>query len=323
MSGSQPAPWALPYIDQPRSFWDRLAEAYGEHIGEVYFPLRPEIIGSGRPSLPSAHMADFLASAPVPKAALLNAVTLPGPVEQCAPAIIEELQRLHGAFGLAGATVANLRLAEQVRTALPELPLTASVLMDITQPNQALMLRGVCDVLVPGAGVMRHLAALHTLKRAFDGRVRLLVNEACLCGCPYRLQHFHEMCSGIPAPESLCNHLLDREPWMRLTGAWVTPQLLHLYDGVYDELKLAGRATLEDPAKYLKVFSSYVERKPLLPRDIGGGPASVLEPIDMPEELYAYTLQCGHNCHACRRCEVHYRREINALEQRIIPLMPV
>ena len=313
MNSAKSNVWALPYIDQPLEFWEKLSETFGEHIQEVYFPLNPAVIGSGRPALPSAHMSEFLIRAPVPKAALLNAVTLPGPVQNTAVGVIEELRRLRGEYGLAGATVANLRLAEEVHAALPDLPLTASVLMDITQPNQALMINDVCEVLVPGARIMRNLPSLRDMKIAFKGKIRLLVNEACLSACPYRLQHFHEMCTGVPEPESLCNGLLDREPWMRLTGAWVTPQFLHHFDGVYDELKLAGRATLEDPERYLEVFGAYVRREPLLPSEIGGGPASVLEPIDMPEDLYLFTLHCGQRCHECRRCEDHYKTALAEL----------
>jgi collagenase-like PrtC family protease len=314
MNDSTTNVWALPYIDQPLIFWNQLAENYTAQIREVFFPLKAEIIGSGRPQLPDQHLEEFIAHAPVPKAALLNAVTLPGPVERTAPAIIEELRRLRGEFGLVGATVANLRLAEEVRRAIPDLPLTASVLMEITQPNQALMLNGICDVLVPGARAMRHLPSLRTLKKAFHGKIRLLVNESCLSGCPYRQQHFHEMCTGVEEPHSLCDRLLEREPWMRLTGAWVVPQFLHHYDGAYDELKLAGRGTLQEADRFLEVFEAYVNRRPMLPCDIGGGPSSVMEPIEMPEELFVYTLHCGQRCHECRRCEEYYHEAVAQLE---------
>lgn len=325
MTSTKNNTWAIPYIDQPLEFWQRLADSFGEHILEVYFPLRPDIIGSGRPVLGASHMEKFLSLAPVPKAALLNAVTLPGPVSQTAPAIIEELRRLRGEYGIVSATVASLILAEEVHKAMPDFPLTASVLMDITQPNQALMINGVCDTLVPGARIMRHLPSLKEIKKAFAGKIRLLVNEACLGGCPYRLQHFHEMCTGVTEPQSLCDNLLDREPWMRLTGAWVTPQYLHNYDGAYDELKLAGRSTLEDPERYFDVFGAYVNRRSLLPCDIGGGPSSVLEPIDMPEELYVYTMHCGQRCHECRRCEEYYNKAVAGLSETtsyFLPVMP-
>jgi len=310
--------WALPYIDQPLEFWEELSWRYGPHIREVFFPLDAALIGSGRPPLPSDHLQDFIAKASLPKSALLNAVTLPGPVERSAPAIVDELRRLRDDFGVSSATVANLRLAEEVRAALPDFKLTASVLMEITHPNQAMMLNGVCDVLVPGARAMRHLPSLKTLKKAFHGKIRLLVNEACLSGCPYRQQHFHEMCTGVEEPRSLCDGILEREPWMRLTGAWVVPQYLHHYDGAYDELKLAGRGTLQDPADFLKVVDSYIHRRPLLPCEIGGGPSSVLEPIEMPEDLFVFTLHCGQRCHECRRCEEYYHPAVARLHSAAV-----
>ena len=53
------------------------------------------------------------------------------------------------------------------------------------------------------------------------------------------------------------------------------------FDGLYDSLKLAGRVTLRDRAKYLTVLSAYIQRQPILSRDIGGGPASLLEAVDV------------------------------------------
>jgi collagenase-like PrtC family protease len=104
-----------------------------------------------------------------------------------------------GETRLVGATVANLQLAAQVRDALPDLRLTASVLMDVGSPQQALMLDGICDALVPASRVVRDLPALQGLRAAFRGRIRLIVNEACLPGCPFRTQHFHEMAAGRSA----------------------------------------------------------------------------------------------------------------------------
>jgi hypothetical protein len=300
--------WSLPYIDQPLCFWEDLAARYGAQICEVYFPLDDRVVGSGRPPLPRKHLQEFLAHAPVPKAALLNPVTLPGPIEKTAAAILEELRRLCAEYRLTGATVANLQLAETVKKAIPSLQLTASVLMDITLPNQAIMLEGICDVLVPGARAMRHIPSLKRLKGAFQGEIRLLVNECCLVGCPYRQQHFHEMCSGVEAPLSLCEPLLERKPWMRLTGAWVAPQFLSHYEGTYDQLKLAGRGTLQEADRFLTVFEAYLNRSHLLPCDMGGGPASVLEPLDVPEALFVEMLYCGQLCHACRLCSEFYEQ---------------
>ncbi len=298
--------WALPYIDQPPDFWQQMASQYGNHIKEVYFPLSSDIIPSGEPVQPSLYMDEFLRLSPFALSALLNPMVLQRPVEETAPAVIETLRRYIGEYGLYSATITNLNLAFRIREALPELHLTASCLMEISMPNQAAMINDVCDVLVPSHRIVRDLIALRVLKAAFTGQFRLLVNEACLPGCPFRIQHFTEMGSDLPYPRSLCEELLEKQPWLRITGGWVLPQHLHLFDGAYDELKLGGRVTLRNPESYFYVLDAYINRHPLKPHEIGGGPASVLEPIDITEEYYQQTLHCNHQCQSCSICFDYY-----------------
>jgi len=143
-----------------------------------------------------------------------------------------------------------------------------------------------------------------------------MVNESCLPGCPFRVQHFHEMGNGFPYPLSLCDEMLNKHPWMRLTSGWILPQHLHLYEGTYDELKIAGRVTLRDPRLFRRVLDAYVHRRPLPPSDIGGGPASVLDQIEISESFFAKTLTCGHNCHACSLCRDYYVAKIQMKHNR-------
>jgi hypothetical protein len=92
----------------------------------------------------------------------------------------------------------------------------------------------------------------------------------------------------------------------------VLPQFLHFYGGLYDELKLDGRVTLRKPEAYLHVLGHYVGRLPLRAHEIGGGPSSVLEPIEMSGELFEYTLTCGRRCHQCTRCPDFYQAALDA-----------
>lgn len=298
--------WVLPYIDQPLSFWNNIAGQYPGKIKEVYFPLSEDIITSGEPPQPSRYVKTLLKDGPFECSALLNPITLPCPVEELSPKVIETLKEYHGEYGLAGVTVTNLLLASRIRESIPDLSITASVLMDITKPYQANMLNGICDTLVPSSRIMRDLPALQCLSNAFSGRIRLIVNEACLPGCPYRIQHFHEMGNDFFYPQSLCSELLKRMPWLRITGGWVLPQHVHLFAGIFDELKIAGRVTLREPEKYMKVLDAYISQNPLTPDKIGGGPASVLDPIFISEKYYSDTLACNRNCHQCVLCQQYY-----------------
>ena len=297
--------WSIPYIDQPLDFWEAIQSDYSPFVSEVYFPLPGRIMGSGRPPLPDSYTDTFLRRSKLDKCVLVNAVTLPRPVEDMAPVVIEALKRLNGEFGICRATVANLKLAEKIRQALGEWSLTASVLMDVSEPYQVQMLDGICDTLVPASRVVRDLPALRAIRAAYRGRIRLMVNEGCLPGCPYRPEHFHEMAAGVQGL-SLCHELLYKQAWRRLTGSWILPQHLHFYAGTYDEMKLDGRMTLQDPAKFRHVLESYIQRRPLQPHEIGGGPASVLTPMDISDKFFAYTLECGQRCYQCKRCPEYY-----------------
>lgn len=300
--------WSVPYIDQPLSFWREIESELGKSITSVYLPLPNSPIGTGRPLQPRTYEIEFLRNSKLDKSVLLNLATFAEPVSKIAPAVIESLKKVAGDFGVNQAIVANLELARRIHEALPYFSLTASVLMEVVHPYQARLLNDVCTTLVPGSAITRNLSALRALRTAFQGRLRLLVNEACLPYCPFRAQHFREMAELDGDPKSLCLDLLVQQPWLRLTASWILPQHLTMFRGVYDELKLAGRVTLQDPKRWRNVVESYVKRRKLLPHEIGGGPASVLAPIDIPDDLYRYTLECGQQCHQCSRCADYYEQ---------------
>jgi MoaA/NifB/PqqE/SkfB family radical SAM enzyme len=307
------AKWFVPYVDQPLQFWEELNESFPDQVGAVYFPLSV-VVGSGRPPQPEQHLRRFLSRSPFDLEALVNPVVLPSAVDEIAPGILDQLRRLRGECRLTGVTVANVLLAERIREAIPGLLITGSVLMDISRPYQASLLNGTCDSLVPASRITRDLSALRDVRRSFRGRIKLLVNEGCLPDCPLRTQHFFEMAAGQRDPRSLCDVFLQADPWLRLTGAWVLPQHLHLYEGVFDDLKLAGRVTLRDPADYHRVLGSYIRRDKLLPHRIGGGPASVRGPLEITEKFFARTLACNRHCHDCTICRTYHDEAVRCRE---------
>lgn len=292
--------WAIPYIDRPLSFWREISDRFGPSISEVYVPL--PMVPTGRPAQKTEYLDGFLRDSPLPVSVLVNPMVLPEPVHKIAPVLIGHLRQ----SGLKRATVADYALALRIREALPDISLTASVLMDIARPHQAMLLNGVFDVLVPASRIMRDYDGLAAIRQAFDGKIRLVVNEACLPDCLFRTQHFYEMAYSGGEPRSPCQDLLERNPWLRLTGAWVLPRHLHFYDDIVDEFKLAGRVTLRDPKKYVHVLASYITRSALPPNQIGGGPASVLSPLDIREDFYRKTLYCKKQCHNCEICKKYF-----------------
>jgi hypothetical protein len=308
--------WIVPYVDQDLAFWQEVRDRFGDQIQEVYFPLPGGRFASGRAPQPEQFLDSFLQHAPLPKAAVVNPIVLDRPVEQVAPQVVDRLRQLRDECGLRGVTVANLALAGHIKEALPDLAVVASVLMGVSSPAQALVAGDYLDALGPDTRLVRDLRGLRQLRAAFPGEIRLLVNEACLPGCLFRAQHFYEMAYGQAFPESLCQQVLEARPWLRLTGAWILPRHLHFYDGLYDSLKLAGRVTLRDPERYLAVLDAYVHRRPTLPRDIGGGPASPLNGIDVSDEWFEHVLNCDKRCDTCLVCRQEWHRACSSQEEK-------
>lgn len=294
--------WVIPYSDQDLDFWRELHARYGQQIKEVYLPAPEGQFASGRSPRPDRHLDDFLRHAPLAKSVLVNPIVLPEPAETMAPRVAVILRQLREEFGVQSVTVSDLALARLIKEAIPEYHVTASVLMGIASPLQALLAASWVDAIAPDTRLVRDLAGLQRLRAAFPGEIRLLVNEACLPGCPFRTQHFYEMAYSDSFPKSLCDRTLGEHPWLRLTGAWILPRHLDLYDGLYDSLKLAGRVTLQDADRYLKVLEAYVNRGEILPTDIGGGPASPLEAFDVTDEWFELVLHCDKRCDSCSVC---------------------
>lgn len=300
--------WVIPYVDLELEFWEEIHDRYGQQVKEVYFPAPAGRFASGRSLQPERVLESFLRHAPLAKAILLNPIVLPRPVELILPNVLSTLRWLEDEFGIQSVTVTNARLARLIKEALPGWHITASVLMGVATPMQAWLVQDCVDAITVDNRLVRDLAALKEFRTAFSGEIRLIVNEACLPGCLFRTQHFFEMGYGDDFPESLCQQMLEEHPWLRLTGAWILPRHLTYYDGLYDVLKLAGRVTLRDPERYLGVLAAYVDRTPILPRDIGGGPASPLEAIDVTDEWFEFVLHCDKRCNVCSVCREQYEQ---------------
>ncbi len=310
------AAWLIPYVDQPPEFWAGIRDRFGPAIAAVYFPMPGGRFASGRCPQAEDHLLAFLNAAPLEAEVVVNPIVLPRPVEEMAPEVVDALRWLEGEFGVRRVTVSNLSLAGHIKEALPGFCVGASVLMGIASPAQAAMAGSWLDAIAPDTRLVRDLAGLRRLRRAFAGEIRLLVNEACLPGCPLRTQHFYEMAYGNGQPRSLCTSILEEQPWLRLTGAWILPRHLPLYAGTYDTLKLAGRVTLRHPERYLSVLQAYVEGGSILPRDIGGGPASPLDALEVSDEWFELVLHCDKQCATCPVCRAAYEQFQRKLEEK-------
>jgi collagenase-like PrtC family protease len=300
--------WTIPYIDMPIHFWHKLKEDYSLYIDEVYLPLPGGDTPSGRPEQSSRFVMDFLRDSPFPVSFLINPIVLDKPIEDLSDVIIDKLMEMCDQYNVRSVTLSNLMLAQHIKRRIPELRLHASVLMDIFAPAQIVYINEVFDVLVPSSRIIRDLKALRVLKKSFNGEVKLIVNEGCLPHCVLRNQHFYEMGCKFPYPKSLCKDILKEKPWLGLTGSWILPQHLHLYEDVFDKLKLSGRVTLQNSTYYNEVLKSYIIRKPRRPHKIGAGPVCSDLNFHIEDYFFETLLNCNKMCHDCNICEEYYEK---------------
>jgi len=278
-------------------------------IDEVYLPLPGRDIPSGRPEQPSRFVMDFLQNSPFPVSFLINPIVFNKPLEDLSGVITDKLKEMCDQYNVRSVTLSNLMLAQYIKNKIPELKLHASVLMDIFTPAQIVYINEVFDVLVPSSRIIRDLKALRALKHSFNGEVKLIVNEGCLPHCVLRNQHFYEMGCKTPFPKSLCKNILKEKPWLGLTGSWILPQHLPLYEDVFDKLKLSGRVTLQNPGYYNEVLKSYIFRKPRRPHKIGTGPVCSNLNFHIDDEFFKTLLNCDKVCHRCFVCEDYYENK--------------
>lgn len=304
--------FCLPYIDQPLSFWNNLKTDFGEYIEEIYFPMSVHILPSGRPKQSSSYIFSFLEKVDLPKSVLINPVVLPQPISETEDTILNELIMLNKNYGITRTTVSDLQLCKSIKTHLKKYQISASVLMRINSPEQISYLQNYINCLAIDTAIVRDLAKFKSIRDNFSGLIKLIVNEGCLSHCPFRTQHFYEMSRDLPHPESLCEELIHDLPWLRLKSAWILPQHLHFYDGLYDFIKLAGRVTLQNPQKFITVFRAYLERSRLAANEIGSGPAGMIEAMPISEEFFYQTITCDKECSKCDICKNYYEKHNKA-----------
>jgi len=298
--------FSLPYIDQPKNFWNSFRDKYYENLDEVYFPIEDHIIPSGRPVQQNSRIYSFLENSDLPKAVLVNPIILPKPLPEIEDSILNELERLYSHFGVVKVTVTDPLLCRAIKQNLKYYKVCASTLMRIKSPEQLVYIEDYVDSIALDTSITRNIGAITNIRENYKGEIKLIVNEGCLEDCPYRTQHFFEMGSSDSYPESLCENLLNEKPWLSVKSAWILPQHLHYYNNLYDIIKLAGRVTLQEPDKYLKVINAYLNKETLIPSEIGCGPAGLKEDIPITDDFFYKTITCDKNCTVCDYCEQYY-----------------
>lgn len=232
-------------------------------------------------------------------------------------AVLDRLDAVAG--GADAVTTTSPAVAFMVHGLRPGLEVRASVNMRIGSIQGMSQAAGLFDGFYVRRDVNRDLDRLRELKEWADGsgkRLYFLANSGCLRDCAGQTFHdnlvAHETeaaaAENVPGflPYVCWSLLADRSSWpCLLQAAWVRPEDLHHYDGLFGMAKLATRLH-ERPHI---VLDAYVTRR------YSGNLLDLFEPgfsralapwvIDnrrFPDDWFQRTSSCGGRCHRCSYC---------------------
>ena len=153
-------------------------------------------------------------------------------------------------LGVDGFVVALPLLIELIRSRHPYVPISVSTFARIRSVVQAdyFLSLGANTIVLEEAN--RDFALLRGLVRR-GATVEVLVNQTCLQGCPYRAHHLNtssiaaqpgEPCPALEYPIAECGWEMVRDPRRILSGIFVRPEDLEVYEeiGVH-RFKVSGR----------------------------------------------------------------------------------
>jgi len=102
--------------------------------------------------------------------------------------------------------------------------------------------------------LLRDIGKIKEIREALDFSVKLsvIINEGCLCGCPYQIVHqLHSATINMKDADDYdekfqfsnarCKNILASEPWLFLDANWILPRHIEKYRGIVDCFKLTDR----------------------------------------------------------------------------------
>jgi collagenase-like PrtC family protease len=236
-------------------------------VHEVYGSLSRSPVGSGRPARRLAQQGGSPGFAEVRSFAarahaagirvnyLLNAAVLDH--REYTRAGRERILSYVGEIAESGVdmvTIAVPYLIELVRANFPELPVSVSVICEVSDTNGLRLFEGYgVERIQVAEECNRDLALLDLLAETARPELSLVVNNGCLRFCPYRSYH-NTLCTQgsrsdkpdhgyIDYPLLKCSAERAREPVELLRSPWIRPEDLGFYEQRFgiELFKLAGR----------------------------------------------------------------------------------
>jgi collagenase-like PrtC family protease len=285
-------------LNIPTNFDPHLIEAIADFpIDTVYGKVRQDIIGGGRPSqaLPDASRDEVAEHVRLvhQKGFVFNYLLNSSCIGNFASS--EDFGLTFRSYmdwiveiGVDWVTVSIPYLIEIILRRYPELKVSVSVFSHVDSVDQALFYEsfGVHEITIVQL-YNRDFAFLKKFREHLSCDLQIIVNNACLLGCPYRRYHANinshstqigQECIGFDYPTVSCTQKRLQHPVEFIKSPWIRPEDLNYYEAIgIDKFKISGRT--KSTPWLISTIRAYAE---------GRSPANFADLLSMPNGPGSY-----------------------------------
>lgn len=165
--------------------------------------------------------------------------------------------------GIRHFTVAIPELMQIIWKEEPQAKIKASAICEIMTPDKARYYKdlGINEIVVD-PDINRNFRRLKQICNIFGDGVQVLVNNTCICNCPYKMFHYNQEALNIGADEYYYRCAIQKasglDPFIRMN--WIRPEDTVIYHqrGIH-YFKIQGRNNLKN-AELCKTIQYYFEQ---------------------------------------------------------------
>lgn len=222
-------------------------------------------------------------------------------------------------IGVDGVILSHPFLIEKVRES-SNLKITASAICEISSPIEAEYYEKLgADIIVPSTKINYNLDTLLKIKHSLkSAELKLIANEYCLMGCPFRKFHWNHIASEYYDNDNdysdSCSSIYLNSPHKVLSSSVIRPEDLHKYSEITDYFKLIGRTKKTEDSFLEDTIKSYSQENYqgnfINLSSYGLGKYIKIDNHKL-KNLFELKKNCDFNCNICKKCEVLYKNIVD------------
>ena len=309
-----------------------LLEIYKKDIEAFYFPIPQIYLGSGRAiKEPKSYTNEIpliikkCCALNIKPQLLLNATyeDISSFSKRFFNSMLTYIKKLRDA-GLSSIVVVNPIYISLIRKEISDITIESSVNCYMKTLEHALHLKELgVDVLTIDRDINRNIPLIKEIKNKTGLKLRVMLNEGCVGGCPYRNHHSNHLLTGFNLPRKpvegvlwgmFCIEIYRRDPLKLFRIPFIPPEAVSRYEEFVDYCKLSTR-----------VFPTYrIETclKAYIDRHFSGNLLTILDSpgisyfeyadygILKKNNFFKKMLTCNLECRTCRYCRVLFKKAV-------------